>query len=381
VQNNLGYLITVKGKRVRVGGGSSNGPTGEIVEEDWGSSFTGQALESFDPSTQETVDGQKKTILGSGTVTIKGIASAGQKVDLTYYPFSYTITVQRPNTAEVPLFTSDQITSPIVHNTLCTWNTDELNQDGSRKFPAGDYTVKLTVTPGNQGGAGGTVTTVVTLITFDVDVDADNTTLEGYPDTTKGDRGPSEEAAEDTSAVRTFANIHDINNNGVPGYADGIDKFGNGQANACWKFEPMVIEVPSPAAVPNARYIFKYSASNPEQMTREEGAGGYFYHLPTGKILRIWKKDGDEVRNPQSAHLGGDFILEDQAYTAQQLGWTQGTTIRLYIEAANGEGIGQETAIELDCYPRGTDHPETVMSETVKVLPYYMSSENPTIEG
>jgi hypothetical protein len=163
VQNNLGYLITVKGKRVRVGGGSSNGPTGEIVEEDWGSSFTGQALESFDPSTQETVDGQKKTILGSGTVTIKGIASAGQKVDLTYYPFSYTITVQRAGDQPTTVVNSGTRSTPIIHDSLGNWNVDELNGDGTRKYPAGEYTVTLAVTPSGQGGEGGTVTTNVTV--------------------------------------------------------------------------------------------------------------------------------------------------------------------------------------------------------------------------
>jgi hypothetical protein len=162
VQNTLGYLITVKGKRVKVGTGGGGG-NGEISEEDWGSSFTGQALESFDPSTQETVNGQKKTILGSGTVTIKGIASAGQKVDLTYHPFSYTITVQRAGDQPATIINSGARSTPLIHDSLGDWNVDALKPDGSRQYPAGDYTVTLTVTPSGQGGEGGTVTTHVTV--------------------------------------------------------------------------------------------------------------------------------------------------------------------------------------------------------------------------
>lgn len=161
VFNAFGYALTVKGKRIKVGTGS-----GEIVEEDWSSGFTGQAIEAVTPSTE--VDG---TVYVAGSVTISGTASAGEGVidgqaSPTAFPFSYKVTVQ-PTNGPAETIEEEERTGPIIHDELAKWDVNAANTDGTRKYPAGEtYTVKLTVTPGNEGGAGGEHSIQVRIMDF-----------------------------------------------------------------------------------------------------------------------------------------------------------------------------------------------------------------------
>ena len=223
----------------------------------------------------------------------------------------------------------------------------------------------------------------VLLLPFDVDVDSDNSTAENYPDQSQSDRGSAEEDAEHSDdeelhpGVRVYANLIDADTDGVPGYADGIDMFGNGQSNSCWKFEPLIIETASLGKFPNAKFKFKYSASDPSQMIREGSGTDAKFSLPVSKVLRIWKKDGDKVRNPQAADQEGDFIVDDQEYSAEQLGLQEGETIIcLYIEVVKA-AVDQSYPIEVEFYPLGTSYPVSVGKERLKVRPYYISRENP----
>jgi hypothetical protein len=111
-------------------------------------------------------------------------------------------------------------------------------------------------------------------------------------------------------------------------------------------------------------------------MTQQGSGADATYLLPEDKVLRIWKKDGDEVRKPQGADQDGDFIADDQEYSAEELGWQEGeTTIRLYIEVVIAE-LEQSFPIEVEFYPIGTSRPECIVTEKVKVDPYYISQEN-----
>lgn len=225
----------------------------------------------------------------------------------------------------------------------------------------------------------------VTLKVFDVHYDADNTTNEGYPDIAKGDLGSGEQNAQDSSdtqqypGVRVYLNSGDVNSNGVVGYADGIDKFGNGHADANWKFEPFLIEVSSLGDFPNARFVFEYSASDPDQMTLEGTGIDAQYVLPLAKILRVWRKDGDLLRKPGSAHEGGDFISSGQPYTAQQLGWQSGDKyIKLFIEAVDLPSTDQTTSILINFEPAGSPGAANSTQATVKVEPFSVSHVNNT---
>lgn len=211
---------------------------------------------------------------------------------------------------------------------------------------------------------------------IDVDMDVDNTTMSGYPVPANGDRGHLEELAEATQAVRIFTNVMDDDHDGVPGYADGIDKFGNGQANSCRKFEPMVIEIPNISAFNNVQIKFTYSGSDPDAMTKQ---GNTKYVLAPG-VLRIWKKDGDQVRSPLSAHLGGDFLLPNHSYSPAQLGFgigDIGDTIKLYVEAVDYYSVEDYSPITVTLYPNDGN---ASTSQTIRVQPYLLGDMNHGIE-
>ena len=333
----------------------------------------------------------------------------GQKTDLTtllpvefrkQIAFDETTGAQINSAGDI-LFTTLTLEGPedapewVYKPILWTSQTSTANPNGTLAIvlnPAGHLnedrlmvTISQVQPPAAEGQpAGAPYMAAKLLVPFAVNIDADNTTVESYPQPSKGDLRTGERAAQNSDdeenypGVRVYENLIDVDADGVVGYADGIDKFENGQANSCWKFEPMLIAIPPPESFPNAKFVFKYSSSDPDQMTREGSGVTASYILPQGKIIRLWKKDGDEVRKPQSAHQDGDFIRGDQEYTPQQLGWQQGdATIRLYIEVVDTDTFDQSTPIDVEFYPVGQNHPETVAKERIKVRPYYMDRENP----
>lgn len=215
----------------------------------------------------------------------------------------------------------------------------------------------------------------VNRLLIDIDMDVDNTTLTGYPDSSVGDRSATEERLEKSEYVRTFTNVMDVDNDGVPGYADGIDKFGNGQADSCCKFEPMVVDIPTLAQYPNAEVEFSYLASDPDALTIN--SDGHYVAAPG--VLRVWKKDGDQVRNPHSVETNGDFVRPGEVYSCTQLGLgIQNTTTILYVEAIDWYGFEKFSPITAKFYPFGHSNGSFASSQTIKVRPYYMSSENPS---
>ena len=78
--------------------------------------------------------------------------------------------------------------------------------------------------------------------------------------------------------------------------------------------------------------------------------------------IRIWTKDGDEARSANSIHLGGNLVMNDMSYTAQQLGFTDTErTITLYVE---GHSLGSNVIIVSMDY---VDNGQTVrVTDTVK---------------
>jgi len=226
------------------------------------------------------------------------------------------------------------------------------------------------------------------LLHFDVHYDADNTTSEGYPNIDSGDLGPAERTAQRSSDIEKYpgvlacVNYYPITKNGVLGYAAGIDKFGNGQPNICGLFKPFLIEVASLEKYPNAKFVFDYAGSDPDQMTTTSVAGETEYVLPADGILRIWKKDGGEVRRPQDAESGGDYVSPSHGYTAAQLGWN-GTDryIKLYIEVVDGSDAWSLAPfnialVNVEMFPDGRIGNKNMFTEAVDVVPYLLSYGN-----
>ena len=228
-------------------------------------------------------------------------------------------------------------------------------------------------------GSGGTGTEGI-LLPFDLDVDADNTTVGNYPDLSNVDRGDNEEIAEDHQneeihpGVRIYANYLDFDGDGVPGYADGIELHGNGGGGACRNFEPILIDLGEISTIlPDLEMVFKYSDSDPNMMVKN----GDFYELPGGGKLRIWKKDGSESRNPNSIDIiNGDFIKDDCPYDLSDLNlFDNDGVMRLFMEVVEEYAMHSSTRVTLDLYPQGFSKGDKV-SMSFKVRPYRIPVEN-----
>jgi len=208
-------------------------------------------------------------------------------------------------------------------------------------------------------------------------IDADNTTqTTSYPDTASGDLGAGEMTAQNSTDIYNhpgayvYANNDYIVDQNVVGYAAGIDKFGNGIIGACKNFKRLLIAASPIGQSANERFVFQYSASDPDLMTHTSNGP---YVLPDNNGLRIWTKDGDEVRDPRSAHLsGGRFIAPNHAYSPTELGWTSGSSyIRLYVEAVV-ETLASYP-ISVTFYPDGTSNPGCAVTDQVRVMPVYLN--------
>ena len=215
---------------------------------------------------------------------------------------------------------------------------------------------------------------------FDVDMDVDHTTPTGYPNAANGDRSEEEEAWEDSAAVFVLANQGDRDNDHVPGFADGIDLFGNGQANSCGAFSTMVVSLNVPIdEVPSARVIFRYGASNPNQLQRHwDAAGDARYSLPDNNVIRIWKKDGPSVRNPHSVQDGGDFVQPGYSYSAEELGWTGAGvfSIHFYVEVVDHTGLAGPRPMSVEFYASGNTVGGFTSADTVKIQSTIVQSGN-----
>ena len=208
-------------------------------------------------------------------------------------------------------------------------------------------------------------------------VDSDNTTAaDEYPRYELGDLGRDEDAVKDVSPGK-YIPINDAYYAGeaVPGFADGIDKFGNGHAGACGPFHRILLELKNFTDLSQCKIKFTYSGSDPDNLEQFSGdeEGAYDYVPDTGAI-RIWKKDGSECRSPASASEGGDYIQPDVQYTAADLGLTLGQTKTLYMEAVdiNSSDTTIEIIVEVDLDGSGTD----IRTDRVKVTPILCSAEN-----
>ena len=212
---------------------------------------------------------------------------------------------------------------------------------------------------------------------IDMDMDVDHTTPSGYPVKANGDRSDKEEKWEESSAVFVLANQGDHDGDYVPNYADGIDLYGNGQADSCGEFSPMVVELNVPVEqLPMAQLVFRYEASDPALVRREfDAAGDARYSLPDKNMIRIWKKDGPKVRNPRSLQNGGDFIQPGHPYSAQELGWT-GAPLTFYVEVVDYTGASGARPMSVEFYSKGLTSGADPSVDTVKIESYFPRSGN-----
>ncbi len=172
---------------------------------------------------------------------------------------------------------------------------------------------------------------------IDVDVDSDN-----QHGTMEPPQMDSEDAIEMQLPGKVVScNNGDMNGNGLVDFADGYNRDPTNEAdNAATgvQFIPLVINVPLCLTDLSGARLAVYTEeaqSNPMVITTNE-AGAL---VPAEGVLRIWKKNGTEVRDGRPVSEGGDWVTNGIYTDLTGLGFT-GDRCVLYLEGINQ---GEET--------------------------------------
>jgi hypothetical protein len=158
-------------------------------------------------------------------------------------------------------------------------------------------------------------------------------------------------------------NDGDADNDAIPDYADGFDWDGiNGNVDdtsAGVSFIPWSVTLDGPIDVSKAKVRLTYSNSDPAAVARPV-TPLYYYTVPTGN-LRIWKKDGNQSRNKNSANAGsnpGDFVPSDTYIDLTKLGFSESVkTVTLYVEGVLASANLNDQTIQVEVDPDGSGSP------------------------
>jgi hypothetical protein len=174
----------------------------------------------------------------------------------------------------------------------------------------------------------------------DLDIDSDNNNGYGPPD-----RSPQEDAIEATPEGRKliFVDNADTNGDGIPDYADYTKSH---------VFVPVVLQVGKVLDTKQISIMLHYAGSDPAKLVAQTlSDGSKNYVIPPG-YLRLWKKNGDQTRNPEDAKSGGDYIAPDKPYSPAQLGITNDNRIvTLYLEAVRSDPDESHSSIQVVALP------------------------------
>jgi hypothetical protein len=194
-------------------------------------------------------------------------------------------------------------------------------------------------------------------LTLDLDIDSDNNNGFKPPD-----RSLYEDAIEDNPSRPgkiIYVNSGDADMDGIPDFADGFNLdgiTGNSDDNAGTNyFVPLVLEIPPGMDLSRARLTIGYDASDPAGVTQDEDGKWW----PAPGHLRIWRKNGNQSRDPRSANASpvpGDYLAPG-TYTLAQLGFSESRhVITNYVEgiAASDYKADQRITAVLDPSGDGT---------------------------
>jgi hypothetical protein len=209
-----------------------------------------------------------------------------------------------------------------------------------------------------------------TAIKVDVDLDTDNNN--GYE---APDRNLKEDHYEDMPGSMNrpgkilAVNDNDDDQDGIPDFADGYNRYGNVSAddiNTSEKLVPVVFEIPIPIDLARAKVKLTYDASDPMGVvTNAQGV----YQLPGGS-LRIWTKKGNVARKGTSildSSNPGDYIPAGEC-TAEEFGFTSGTrTLTNYVEAVRASTTLADKRILFEVDPDERTPPNFIAADAVKL--------------
>jgi hypothetical protein len=213
------------------------------------------------------------------------------------------------------------------------------------------------------------------IVTVDLDIDSDNNA--GFKSGgTHNDpqRGLIEDQVEDYAGAPgklIRPNLLDVDRDKVPGFADGINKYGNEGEGASAPFVPLVIELGGTALDPaTATVRFDYPGSDPVQVQQQIAADGAVGYTPAPGSLRLWTRDGGKSRNVANLAAGGDYVKPNEPYRLSQLGTSlPDGNWRLYVEAVrSGASVGSER-IALHIDPDGAGPLPEMEGDAVRTTP------------
>ncbi len=232
--------------------------------------------------------------------------------------------------------------------------------------PKAQYSVEAVANPGNNELR--SARRVLVPVVVDADVDSDNNDGLANPR-----RDEAEDLAEDVQGnvqrpgKVIFANDGDIDGDGAPGFADGLDRFEPASNGGSSGFVPMLLELPAVRNLDQAKVRFTYAASDPLALTRAgDPNSGFTYALPPG-ALRIWTKDGQMARKAASVENGGDFVPSGRDLSVSALGTPlQGRTWKLYVEAMGPSTAVGEQQVKVRLAVPEANEPDVEVSDAVR---------------
>jgi hypothetical protein len=204
----------------------------------------------------------------------------------------------------------------------------------------------------------------ISVIEVDADLDSDNNNGVDPPD-----RSRDEDRREDRAGTRDFpgklivVNDDSDDYDGVEDRQDGYNRDGTANNEDDENddeddFVPLVLEVRAPIDLTKAHLRIMYDAEPP-------GAGG------GGNHLRLWKKPGDEVRDPASANAAndpGDYVEPGTYMDLSRLGLMGATrTVTLYVEGINVSATPAEERLTFEIDPDGADPAGFVTMDAVRM--------------
>lgn len=198
---------------------------------------------------------------------------------------------------------------------------------------------------------------------IDLDVDSDNNNgLKPLPEAE--DEG--EDAIEDDSSKPgklVAVNDSDRDNDFTPDFVDWeIKKPITFDENI---FTPMKLTLPAPIDTSKAKIRFKYVSSNTK--INKIGTKPEFEYIPEpqGK-LRLWTKESNTKRDPKSLVDKGDYLPNDTAFTAKDMGFSNGKrNVTMYIEGIRPSNSVGSTEITAEVDPDGDGPADFMLTDVV----------------
>lgn len=198
---------------------------------------------------------------------------------------------------------------------------------------------------GKDGPCGAEDTKKFNVVETDLDIDTDNSNAENDPDRSAWEDN-REAAVVSPTGTPYIGKLLFANNgfgDGVPDWADGFDSNSSSSEDSAMpgvKFVPLKLERKTPYT-DQATVTFICNDSDPASVAAYPNSTlfpdhQFRYSKPSGKLIRIWKKNNDGSMRDKAPIPQGDYVPANTAIPWSDL--ASGTLADLWIEAVSPSG-------------------------------------------